>query len=648
MPGPPVDPTSPAAMPITEPDARLEQALRDAHLPTLMAALVHLSDDTELLERAGPLHFDFFGGEQGGLSEEFQAEVRSSALAILAHHRDAGSKAPAPISPETVRRLMNFLAGQEIPDSYVPFLLEELALDGSDTRAQTVFDGVSAEQRAEFPVVIIGAGVSGIAAAVRLEQSGIPFTIIEKNPDVGGTWLENTYPGCRVDTPNHLYSFSFERNSEWPQHYSTQPVLLDYLRGVVDRRGLREHLCLGTRVEHAEWDEARSTWRVHVRGAEGERSIEARAVICSVGQLNQPRYPEIPGRERFAGPWFHSARWNHEVELRGKRVAVIGTGASAFQFVPEIADRTADLVVFQRSAPWLGPTRNYHEDVPEGMQWLLRHVPYYEKWYRFWLFWMMTDGLLPAVTGDPAWRGNPLAVSEWNDGIRKMLTSYIEMQIPDDAELRKAAVPNYPPGGKRMLRDNGVWLRTLQRDDVTLTTDPIRSIDATGVTTADGTHYDVDVIIYGTGFRASDFLSTLRVTGTEGQSLHDRWAGDARAYLGACVPGFPNFFMMYGPNTNIVVNGSIMFFAECEARYILGCIDLLLRGPHASMQIRPAVHDEFNRRVDRRNLEMAWGWPGVDSWYKNAKGRVSQNWPFTLGEFWTATLRPDPSDYEFE
>jgi 4-hydroxyacetophenone monooxygenase len=482
---------------------------------------------------------------------------------------------------------------------------------------------------------------------VRLQQCGIPFTILEKNRDVGGTWLENTYPGCRVDVPNHMYSYSFEPEHDWPQFFSTQPRLLEYFRGVADRHGLREQIRFETEVEEAVWDDARSLWSVRVRRADGGvETLSAELLISAVGQLNRPKYPSIPGRERFRGVAFHSAAWNHDVDLAGKRVAVIGTGASAFQFVPEIASSVGELRVFQRSAPWMLPTPNYHEDVPAGMQWLLRHVPYYAKWYRFWLFWQLTDGIMPMVRSDPAWPDPSLAVSGPNDFLRSMLTSLISAQLGDAPELLAASVPDYPPAGKRMLRDNGVWFRALKRDNVRLVTSAIREITETGLVTEDGEHHEVDVLIYGTGFQASRFLTPMRVVGRKGLDLNDHWGGDARAYLGISVPDFPNLFLMYGPNTNIVVNGSIIFFSECEVGYIMGCIDLLLRTRSRSMDVKHDVHDAFNRRVDAENARMAWGAPGVQSWYKNAKGRVSQNWPFALIDFWTATQAPDPDDFE--
>ncbi|HMJ10293.1 MAG TPA: NAD(P)/FAD-dependent oxidoreductase [Polyangiaceae bacterium] len=483
---------------------------------------------------------------------------------------------------------------------------------------------------------MIGAGMSGLAMAVRLKQSGVAFTVLEKNADVGGTWFENTYPGCRVDSPNHSYSYSFEANHDWPLYYSTQDVLLGYFKRVSERRELRSHIRFGTEVEEAVWDEAAGLWRVRVRTADGaSETLLANALISAVGQLNRPKFPDIPGRERFAGEAFHSARWNHDYDLQGKRVAVIGTGASAFQFVPEIAGRVRELLLFQRTAPWVMPTPNYTDPVPEGMKWLLQHVPNYERWYRFWLFWLSADGLRPYVTADADWQGSPRAIGANNDMLRKMLIGYMRMQIGDKPELLAASIPDYPPGGKRMLRDN-----------VRLISQPITAIEEHSLRTQDGVTHEVDAIIYGTGFAASDFLEPLRVVGRDGRALSEHWDGDARAYLGMTIPSFPNLFVMYGPNTNIVVNGSIIFFSECATHYIAGCLELLLRSGQRSLEVKREPHDSFNHRVDAENTRMAWGAPQVSSWYKNKKGRVSQNWPFPLIDYWSATRAPDPDDYE--
>ncbi|MGH6957809.1 MAG: flavin-containing monooxygenase, partial [Caulobacteraceae bacterium] len=434
-----------------------------------------------------------------------------------------------------------------------------------------------------------------------------------------------------------------------PQHFSTQPVLLAYFRGVAEKHDLRSHIRFETEVQEAAFDEGEAVWRVRVKDKAGRvETLRARAVISAVGQLNQPRFPDIPGRERFAGPAFHSARWRHDVNLKGKRVAVIGTGASAFQFVPEVAKEAAHLTVFQRTPPWLAPTPDYHEPTTAAERWLLEHVPFYEKWYRFWLFWMLTDGIYEAVKSDPEWEGGPGAVSGANAMLREMLSAAISAQAADAPGLLPHLIPAYPLGGKRMLRDNGVWIEALKRPNVELVTEPITHIEAEGVGTADGRMRAFDVLIFGTGFTASQFLKTFKVKGRGGRELHETWAGDARAYLGMTAPGFPNFFMIYGPNTNIVVNGSIIFFSECAVRYILGCLKLMAETGARTLEVRRDVHDAFNAKVDAANAGMAWGSPNVTSWYKNDKGRVSQNWPFPLVDYWTATLAPNPADFVLE
>ena len=633
--------------PITETDAAIKAAIDEAHLPSLIAALVHVTGDAGFVTGDIKPVYDFFGDGQGGLTAEQIASTKARALDALKKYRDAGSKLPQQPTRATVRKMMNFVAGADIPERYVPFLEEELALDGVDPKAVHGLDEIPQSQKKDFRVLVIGAGMSGLLAAIRLKQAGIAYTVVDKNKDVGGTWMVNTYPGCRVDNPNHLYSYSFEPNHDWPYHFSTQPLLWEYFRKVTDKYRLRQNIRFQTEVIESVYDENHALWKTRVRTKDGkEETLVSNAVITAVGQLSRPRLPDIKGIETFKGKSFHSAEWDHSVELKGKRVAVIGTGASAFQFVPEIAPDVAHLTVFQRTAPWLGPTPNYHDKVGDGMKWLLKHVPFYAKWYRFWLFWMLTDGIYASVQADPAWNVRKDSVSAANDMLRDLLTQYTKSQLEGFGKLAEVAVPNYPPGGKRSVRDNGVWLAALKRSNVETVTDPIVEITPTGLKTKSGRQIDVDVIIYGTGFTASQFLEPMKFKGKGGVDLHQQWDGDARAYLGITVPNFPNLFIMYGPNTNIVVNGSIIFFSECEIRYIQGLLELLLKSGGGAIEVKKNVHDVFNQKVDASNALMAWGVPQVTSWYKNKKGRVSQNWPYPLVDYWTATRAPNVADYD--
>ena len=636
-----------AVEPITATDEEIRAILDEAELPPLLPALAYATGDLSLLRddlRPDPLTIAM---EQGGLAPVQQDEIKRLALDAIVRFRDGGSRPAAPPGDEELLRIMEFAVGGVEMAPYLPLLEEELSYRGEDRRAPAWRKDEVAPD-VDFRVVVVGAGMSGLLAAHRLQQAGVEFVVVEKNDDVGGTWLENSYPGCRVDNPNHNYSYAFAQRHDWPLHFSTQDVLLDYFRRCAETFALRRHIRFGTEVLGAAWDEDACRWRVAIRTPDGgEETLDANAVISAVGQLNRPSYPDIPGRDRFAGPAFHSARWDHDVDLRGKRVAVIGTGASAVQFIPEIAPDAGELLVFQRTPPWLGPTPDYHEAVSDGLRWLYGHLPSYSEWNRFWIFWRMGDGALANVRVDESWDAGGRSVSEANDFVRMMLEAYLGAEFADRPDLFEKVVPDYPPGAKRMLRDNGIWARTLKRDNVRLLDgSAIREITERGVVTADGVEHEVDVLVYGTGFQASKFLTPMKVTGRDGVDLHEQWKGDARAYLGITIPGFPNLFCLYGPNTNIVVNGSIVYFSECGVRYILGCLEELLERGGRAIEVRRDVHDEFNERVDAENRAMAWGWSDVNSWYKNEHGHVAQNWPFTLLEFWQRTLRPDPVEFE--
>ncbi len=455
-------PERPVADSITATDDEIRKAVSEAEVPPLLPALAYLTGDLSLLSddlRPDPL---LLAMEQGGLTEEQLATARELAVDTLIKYRDAGSE-PAPVpSDDVLLRIMEYAVGGTEMAAYLPLLEEELAYRGEDRRAPAWL----ADSDVDLHVLIIGAGMSGLLAAHRLHQAGVSFVIVEKDREVGGTWWENSYPGCRVDNPNHNYSYSFAQRHDWPFHFSTQDVLLDYFRNCADTFELREHIHFNTEVESATWDDATETWTVDVRGPAGPETMRANAIISAVGQLNRPKLPEIAGRDLFEGPSFHSARWNHDVDLRGKRVGVIGTGASAMQFIPEIATEVGELTVFQRTPAWMGPTPDYHAPVSDGLKWLYAHVPSYSEWNRFWIFWRMGDGGLPNFRVDPEWPANGESVSAVNDFVRLVLVEYLKAEFGDRPDLLDKVTPHYPPGAKRMIRDNGIWARTLKRDNV--------------------------------------------------------------------------------------------------------------------------------------------------------------------------------------
>ncbi len=622
----------------------IRKALEDAHLPSLLPALAQITGDLSLLREDLFPETVLLTDPQGGLSAEAQAEARDLALRTLVAWRDAGSVVAPPPSMTDVRRMMDYLIGEHVSDEYLPLLLEELAFADKDARApEWRKDAIDADR--SMRVLIIGAGMSGILAAHRLQQAGIPYVVIEKNADVGGTWFENTYPGARVDSSNHAYSYSFMQKFDWPYHHSPQEVLLEYFSDCAEEFGIRGNIRFNTEVESVTYDEARAVWAVKVRGPEGGETLEAEAVVSAVGQLNRPKMPSIAGVGAFEGPAFHSAQWDHDIDFAGKTVGVIGTGSSASQFIPHLSDWAEEVRIFQRTPNWYAPSPNYHERVSEGFLWLATHVPTYAQWYRFWLFWAISDGFLPMVEVDDDWQPGDEVTGKLNGELRDLLAGSMRNYLQSRPDLIEKTLPDFPPASKRIVVDNGTWPKTLLKEHVHLVTEPIERVTPRGVLTEDGEEHALDVLVYGTGFQASKFLTPMKVVGRGGVDMHEQWDGDARAYLGITMPNFPNFFFLYGPNTNIVVNGSIVYFSECEVQYVLECLKFLLESGQQAIDCRTDVHDAYNERIDAGNLKRAWGVSSVPSWYKSDSGRVAQNWPFTLLEYWQQTKTMDPADY---
>ena len=640
--------------PITEDDDFIARALEELSPPALIMSIVHMTGNTDLLKsNLRPRVMDVVEAstqteplEDGSLTLAQGAEIRARALEAISTYRERGCELPT-LSEETINEMLDFMSGQHIEGDYREFIKEEIAIDGVDHRA-VEFDNAKLKARAaNFPVVIIGAGMGGLLAAIRLDEAGIPCTVTEKNPAIGGTWYENRYPGCRVDVQGHSYSYSFEPNHDWSSHYPKAREIHDYYEHCADEYKVRDKIRFNTEVESAVYDDTRKRWSVTVVDAQGRREqLEACAVISAVGQLNRPKLPAIEGLNDFSGRVIHSGAWPKDCDLSGKRAAVIGCGASALQIIPEMAKAGSPLLVFQRSPAWMFPNLEYHSPVTEAQRWALKKLPYYSKWYRFWLFYTATEGVFAKTQVDPAWN-SPLSVSASNEDMRIVLTEWIKSQV-DDPELIAKVLPDYPPFGKRILQDNGCYLQALQQDNVDLITDGIEKVATNGIVTSDGKLYEVDAIVCATGFHADRFLFPMKITGRKGIDLNEQWQGnDGRAYLGITVPNFPNLFCIYGPNTNLVVAGSIAHNAESQVNYILRSFKLLFETGKDAMDCRQEVHDDYNERVDAANEGAAWGWPGVNSWYKNEQGRITANLPFRIIDYWRMTKQPNPADYHF-
>jgi cation diffusion facilitator CzcD-associated flavoprotein CzcO len=483
-----------------------------------------------------------------------------------------------------------------------------------------------AEQQTHARVVVIGTGFAGIGMGVRLKQAGYhDFVILERAEDVGGTWRENTYPGCRCDVPSHLYSFSFAPNPDWSSTFSAQPEIQAYLQKVTDDFALRPHIRFGHAVRSATWDSTDGVWRVST--SQGE--LTADVLVSGMGPLAEPSYPELPGIETFEGPVFHSAEWNHDLDLSGRKVAVIGTGASSIQFVPAIQPDVETLHLFQRTAAWVMPRPDRRISRTERA--VYRRFPLVQKAVRAGIYWSR-ESLVLGFAKFP--------------GILKQAQKIAEKHLREqirDPELRARLTPDFTLGCKRVLISDDYY-PAIAQPNVELVTDPIREVTPTGIVTADGVKHEVDTIIYGTGFRVTDLPVMDMLQGRDGQTLREAWSEGMAAYLGTAVAGFPNLFLLVGPNTGLG-HSSMVFMIESQLTYILDAIRTMDAAGLAEVEIRPEVEREFVDGVRSSMKNTVWTRGGCTSWYLDAKGRNTTLWPSFTFRFHQLTRRFDVSQY---
>lgn len=617
----------------------IDSAVDKLNVMALLMSVVHRTGDLSVLRGSlrsvaqNPL-------EQAAGAELVDGFTREDAEKIRAMARQAfadGTNEARELTAAELDEMVSFIAGSPYPEN-IAAVCRELTSGGAPEASPVP----GADQ---FPVAIIGAGQGGVAAGVRLQQLGIPYVLFEKNTGVGGTWFENTYPGVRVDVPGHTYHLSYAPNHEWSSYFPLGDEIRRYYQDVSDKLGVSAHTRYGCEVISAVYDEASGNWKLTVRTAQGTEELTFRAVISAVGQLNRPRWPEIEGLQSFKGKLVHSAMWPKDLDLTGLRVGVIGSGATAFQIIPQAERMAARTVVLQRSPAWMYYNTIYANEVSDAEKWALRTLPHYANWYRFALLHAGFEGVYKETRVDPEWT-KPGSVSALNENLRIGLTQYLESQVKDPALLAKLT-PDYPPFGKRILQDEGTYLRAMQSEKVTLDTSRVKRVTETGIVTEEG-EYELDVLICATGFMADRFLFPMEIHGVGGVLLSDVWHGtDARAYLGMTVPEFPNFFCIYGPNTNSVVSGSLVINAEYQSAYIGQCLEKLIREGRKSITVRKDVHDAYNDEVDHLNATSAWGVDVVSNWYKNKQGRVTANLPLRPLDYWSRLREPDFAEYEF-
>lgn len=521
-----------------------ERALAAASVPTLLICLAQITGDRRWTEAPYLPQRDLamFADPSGSLSSGVQLEVRD-AMAKVLKELASGQRTLAEL-PEEARALemMRVCLGEKIPPEYAGMALEEMGM-----RDRSVYwsAGQRPEKAADFPVLVIGVGVSGLCASACLQELGMPFEVVEKNSSICGTWVNSNYPESGVDTPNHFYSYSFSPNLKWSANYSKRDEVWAYLRDVADEHSLHLYIKFDAAVVSMHWNEAQQHWQVTLRGRDGVQvQRQYKAVITAVGQLNRPKMAPFPGMDSF------SALWRHDVSLKGKRVAVIGTGASAMQFLRTVAAEAAEVTVFQRSPQWVHQDADYQGKVSAENQWLLENVPYY-SWYRFGLICRFGDGLLPTLKRDPDWPHPERAMNARNEKHRQVMTKFITEALAGRDDLLVKCLPDYPPYGKRILVDNG-WFETLKRPNVNLVTQGVDHVDGSRIVTTEGETFEVDIIILSTGSDAGKLLAPMDIRGRSGTPLREVWGDDdPRAYIGTTVHDYPNLFTISGPNTGL-------------------------------------------------------------------------------------------------
>ena len=623
----------------------LAEAIGEADLRVLLMSLFHLTGDRRWIEAPYRPKRDvnLIADENAGFDEATQARIRSAALDLLA--RDDLTPAIGDPGDERMLEMMRVCLGEDVPPEYAGMIREEM---GFIPRQVAWRDREAADlgMRETEPLVgIVGAGASGIALGTNLEKLGIPYVIFEQNDQVGGTWYRNRYPGCGVDTPNHAYSFSFGSRYPWGRYFAPREECQDYLERIAEESGIRPNVRFNTTVMAADWDDDAARWRVRIETPDGEEIVEVTALVSAIGQLSQPFRPEIRGQEDFEGPLFHPMDWPDDLDVRGKRVALIGTGATAMQIVPAIVDQVESLTVYQRTPQWARPIPRYHDPIGKGAQWLLENVPYYAEWFRFTMLWRYGDGLLPFLRKDPDWPHPGRSINRINERHRLEMLEHIRSELGSRTDLLDKCVPDYPPYGKRILLDAG-WFRAIRRDNVELVTDAVDHIEGDALVAADGSRREADVVVVSTGYVVKELTARLNVTGRDGQTLAEAWGEDnPRAYLGCTVSGFPNLFIIYGPNTGLAHGGSAIFMNECAARYVAGCLVVMIEGGIRSVDLKPEKLEEYTARVDAEHEQLVWTTPGLINYYQNAQGRVISANPWRLVDYWSMTHEPDLENY---
>lgn len=620
----------------------LRQALVDGEPHTLLMTYVHLSHDESMLDKFAPHIRSPYANPPEAIPPELMDELREKLRHVLV---TPGAAKEEELPGTLMHRMMSVGLAEDVADEFLPLLFDQI---GFRTEIPRKDRAGRKPARADFKVLVIGAGMTGLAAGVRLDEAGYDWVIIEKNEEVGGTWWENRYPGVGVDTPSHFYSLSFALNPEWNNYHPLGTDMFVYLKRVADEYDLRPNIRFNSTVQKLVWDEDAKLWNVTIRKKDGgEEVIRANAVINGHGPANRMKWPNIPGLESFEGPRQHTAAWDPSIDLKGKRVAVIGTGASAAQLIPSIADEVSELYVFQRSRHWVMPSPAGHDHVSDGVKFAMRHIPHYLEWFRFRIYWFAADGLYPNVLLDPEWPKDSPSVSAINEAMRQVSIGYIERSFADRPDLREKLTPTFPVFSKRIILDRGPYFPTFLKEHVHLEQAEIEKITPKGIALKDGREIEFDVLVCATGFDIANMMGSLEIVGIGGKRLRELWGTeDARAYFGMMVPGFPNYFHTTGPNSAPNHAAGQNLISESQVNYAIECLDWINAQDKAALQPTVSAFDAWQEKVETQMAKMIWSHPRAYSYYNNSQKRNYLSWPWRLIDFWNECRGPREQDFE--
>ena len=628
----------------TADDAYLLRALASANMNALRIALYHQTRDVELT-RMTVDHVPVQGGAliSHSLPRTYHAYIRDKAFEFL---RSGAPVRPNPTKAEAVE-LMTLFTGYAPSAGEIDFGYEDLAYD-EFPRDVSWTNGRPDKALEDFSVIIIGAGFSGICAAIQLDRLGIRYRIIERMADIGGTWELNDYPEARVDISNFLYQYKFVKNYPWKSYFAPRDEIKAYVNYVVDHYGVRDRIQLNTSLTSSTWDDAAKQWVLNVTGPDGKMAtLRSNVLISGAGLFNTPNLPDIPGIESFEGRIFHTTAWDHGYDYGGKKVGLIGTGSTGSQLLPALAKTATHVDVYQRTPNWVMPIHGYHSKVTSEKQWLLRNFPGYWNWFIY-SNYIGSMQVQRVQDVDPAWEAKGGQVNEKNALLRQRLTEFIRSEVGDRDDLFEKLVPKYPPMGRRLVIDNAFY-KTLLQPNVDLVTTGISHVNTTGIVTNDGKQHDHDLIVLGAGFKVSQYLWPVTYTGRGGLTAEKAWSKDgARAYLSITMPDFPNFFMFYGPTAG-VRGGSFHSWTEVTTRYICQLIVALVERGKQTVEVKRDAFQTYNDAMDVEFTKMLYTQKdGGAGYFFNEHGRVITNMPWSTDNFYARVKQADVENFVFE